>query len=153
MFILGFIIFLVLAYFSISSCAEISYFINFPILFMILCFNISVIIGTKSIRDFIYAFKIVFTDKESSELSKLNRGISIIDLLVKVTIGSGCIGALIGFISLLAYLDDPSIIGSSVSIMLFWALYSLSIVVFCLLPAKYILEKKKIVFMEDRVNE
>ncbi len=144
MFILGFLIFLVLAYFSISFCAEIRYFISFPILFVILGFNISVLIGTKSIKDFIYAFRIVFTDKESYDRSKLKRGISIINLLIKVTIGSGGIGALIGYISLLAYLDDPSIIGSSVSIMLLWVLYSLSIVVFWLLPAKYILEKKKI---------
>ncbi len=142
MFVLGFFVFLVVLCYSISFSAELSCFINFPILLMILGFNISVIIGTKSFRDLIYAFKLVITEVESFDRSKLNRGISIFDLLIKVTIGSGFIGAVIGYISLLAYLEDPSIIGSSISVILLWVLYSVSIVLFLLLPAKYILERK-----------
>ncbi len=63
--------------------------------------------------------------------------------MIKVTIGSGCIGVVIGFISIFAYLDDPSNIGRSVSVVLFWVLYSMNIAIFWLIPAKYILEKKE----------
>lgn len=142
MFVLGVIIYIVVLSIAMSFSSKISYFVDLPIILMIIGFNISVLIATKSFKDLKDLFINILRTTKISESATLNRGISIINLLIKVTIVSGFIGGIIGVISMLTRLSDPSSIGPHMATVLLSFLYSLSITFFLLLPARFILEKK-----------
>ena len=143
MFVLGILIYIVVLSIAMSFSSRIGYFADLPIFLMIIGFNIAVLIATKSFKDLKDVFIDIFSTARISESAKLNRGISIINLLIKVTIVSGFIGGIIGFISMLTRLSNPSSIGPHMATILLSFLYSLSIAFFLLLPARFILEKKK----------
>jgi chemotaxis protein MotA len=77
----------------------------------------------------------------------LKESISIFNLLQKSTIGISVVGFLIGLISMLHNLTEPSSVGPSMAVALIIVFYSTILCLVILSPAKYILSK-----IERRIN-
>ncbi|MCT4565468.1 MAG: MotA/TolQ/ExbB proton channel family protein [Maledivibacter sp.] len=144
MFVVGSIIFIVVVFISILFSTSVRCFVDLSTLLMIIGFNISVVIGTRSFGDLMYAFKVIIKGSGKQDNDKFKKGISILNLLYKVTIAAGFLGSIIGLMIMMRTLDSPSTIGPYGSVMLLSILYSFIIAFFFILPAKYILEKQKI---------
>jgi len=141
MFILGFIIFIGVLCSPIFLSSSGRYFFDFSILITIIGINISMVIATTSFGDLMYALKVIIKGSGKQDKDQLDKGISILNLLFKVTIVSGVLISIVEFIIMMRTLDSPSSIGPYISVVLLSVLYSLIISFFFILPGKYILDK------------
>lgn len=115
--------------------------IDMPSLFLVLGINVAIIIGTGSIKDFLYGLKLCVSKNTTPDKNKLSNSIRLFRLLFKTSIGSGFIGLLIGFISLFSSLSDPASIGPHSSISLISVLYGLVLAFGVISPIIFVLER------------
>ncbi|GKX29494.1 hypothetical protein SH1V18_19740 [Vallitalea longa] len=142
MFALGIIITIIILITKILISNDLGYFIDITTLTVIIGFNISLLFATGSFKDFRSALTIIFKKDKKSSNNEIKKGIFVFDLMIKVTMISGFICAIIDFITIMHALTDTTTIGSYMSLVSLDFLYSLCIICFFLLPAKFVLEKK-----------
>lgn len=116
---------------------------NFQSIIVVIGAILSTLIATRSFRDFIIGLKVLINDNTEININQLESCINLYKLLFKVTLASGGIGWLLANISMIDAIQDPSIIIIVMTRSLLPILYSLIISFIIILPAQYILLKKR----------
>ena len=144
MYLIGVLFFLLASCIVITiSGTQIVAFLSATSILMILIATISVVIATKSFRDFINGLKIVLIKNHSVSIVDMYRSIKIYDLLIKASFGGGIIGFFIEIIAMLGNLKAPNQIGPYISISLLSIVYGLVFGYFIFMPIKFRLENEK----------
>ena len=143
MFIFGFFMFILVLLIATIDRLSIVNLVDVRSLFIILGSMLAVLLSTNSIKDFLYGFKSVLTNKPINDIKQIDKCIKLFYTLDTATIIAGLISAIISVILLLTSLDDLSTIGPATASTLFSILYSLSISIIVIRPIKYRLEKMK----------
>jgi len=135
MYFLGILLyFIFLAAFSFSS-GTIETFIDFPSILIILALTMPMLMSSGLLSDFFRGFAIMGKKINYYSSIDLKRILEADRLVIRALLLTGAIGTIIGTVSLLAKLDDPSSFGPPLSFALITILYSL-ILTSIILPVK-----------------
>lgn len=144
MYVLGILFFLLSTCFVITvSGTHVAAFLSFTSLLMIIISIISVIIATKSFRDFINGLKIVLMKTHCVSVVEMYKSIKIYDLLIKTSVGGGVLGFFIGIIAMLGNLKALNQVGPYVAISLLSIVYGVVFAYFIFMPIKFRLENEE----------
>lgn len=114
---------------------------NLPSLYIISIPIIAIII-VSGLKEFLDGWKFIINKNIKPSNNELRASAKVFDLLFKTSIGSGLIGTLIGFISMLCNLGgDLYLIGIGLSTALLSNIYGLILGIFIFLPIKTVLLK------------
>lgn len=141
MYFIGIFFYLLIIILAMNFYGIAGVMINTISLLIILGINFAVIIGTRSIRDFTYAIKVLSSKEINNNKNNLTNSISLFHLLWKSTLGAGIIGFIIGIVSLFRTIDNPSTVGPALAVSITSVLYSIIIAIGIFLPALYILKR------------
>lgn len=141
MYFIGIFFYLLIIILAMNFYGIAGVMINTISLLIILGINFAVIIGTRSIRDFTYAIKVLSSKEFNNNKNNLTNSISLFNLLWKSTLGAGIIGFIIGIVSLFRTIDNPSTVGPALAVSITSVLYSIIIAIGIFLPALYILKR------------
>lgn len=137
MFLIGVIAYLVIIGLTITFGASVSSFIDWISIFFVMGCNAAILIATKSSKDFWYGLKVLCSTKPLIDKGRLSRSIDVIKLLLKSAVGIGIIGFMVGSITTLKYLAEPSSLGSFLAIPALVVFYSALLSFVILVPAEY----------------
>ena len=141
MFLLGICLFIVIVIITILVGASLSNFIDLASFVFVIITNISILISTNSFKDFWYGVQLLIFNNKEVDIFRLTESMKIFGLLQKSSIGISILGFLIGLISVLSHLSEPSMIGPSIAVALLIVFYSILVSLVVISPAKYILSK------------
>lgn len=141
MFLVGVVFYFLIILSTILLGSYVAAFNDLPSFAFVLLSNVAVLIITKGIKDFSYGIKVLTLKNIKVDSGKLKESIEIFKLLHKSSFGISFFGFLIGIISMLSKLDDPSSIGPSMAIALLIAFYSTMLDLVIISPARFMLSK------------
>jgi flagellar motor component MotA len=127
------------------SCSNLYIFINTPTMLIVLCGVFCGTIGSHPVKTIGNAFRDVFSSDIESEERAL-QGHQVFSNMSKYAIVSGLVGMMIGLISLLSNMEDPSAIGPAMGVALLNPFYGVLVGMFFFHPlANACLSRKNIV--------
>jgi len=141
MFIFGVLLYILLIMFAGIMSGSVLHFIDIPSFIFVFVANIAILMSTKSFKDFWYGIRVVSLKEVELDGVKIENSIRVFALLYKSSFGIGVFGFLIGLISVLNYLDDPSHIGPAIGISLLTVFYSILFALAVLIPGRFALKK------------
>jgi len=135
MYFISIIIFLAVLVSTFLLSGSITIFIDLPSILIIIAITLPMLLSSGLFTDFKNSFRIVMSKDKTFSNEELERAILAIDLTNKLILISGFLGSIIGLISMLRQLSDPSKIGPSVAVMLLTTFYALFLTII-LMPVK-----------------
>ena len=151
--IAGIIIVAGFLFFGILSVGSLVLFIDIPSLLIVggiliggTFISYGVAVPLKSLNEALFRGGV-------QSLDELKLYVNFFNMASHLSIAGGVVGTLIGLVSLLAHMDDPSFIGPSMSVALITVLYGVALSEFVLLPLKHALITKSAEVCENAAVE
>lgn len=135
-FILAVVIFFAATLLSFSVSASgfygITYFMDFVSLLLILFVTLPMLALSGLGKDFIRAFRLVFTMDAPCSDMELERSLQGVSLFIRLLLLSGIFSFFCNLILILRMLDDPATLGPNLSVAILSVIYALFSVLFLL---------------------
>ncbi len=112
---------------------NVAWFIDLPSLLLILIFDVTMLLSTGLLKDFNNAFRLVARKKSEESVTEMKRAIEAVVLTRRVTLAAGGFTMLFQLVLIMAYMDDPALLGPMLAVGILTLLYALAIVL-VLLP-------------------
>lgn len=149
MYIIAVVIFIAILVGTILIGAPITVFFDLPSLLIIVLITATMLMASGLFNDFKRAFKVIMSRDNQFSKVEIEKSYLAIELTIKLIINSGLLGSLIGLISMLRSIDNPSTIGPNVAVMLLTLFYGL-FGTFIFMPIKARLKSLLISFEEKK---
>jgi flagellar motor component MotA len=147
MYFISIIVFLFVLSVSILLSVPLTTFFDLPSLLILTSITIPMLYASGLFPDFKIAFQIMIIKNKDFSKSQLEQSLLAIDLTIKLIVLSGLLGAIIGFVSFLKQLNDPSTIGPTIALILLTTFYALfGVIIFLPVQAKL----KKLIIISNR---
>ena len=135
MYIVGLIVYVAFLIGITFLCGKPGIFVDFPSIIVILGPTLALLLASGLMPDFMRGF-VVMSQKENTHSSlELHKTEIAVGLTIRLLLLSGFLGSLIGLISMLALLSDPTTLGRNMSVSLLTLLYAV-LFSFILLPIR-----------------
>lgn len=136
MYFIALCIFFIVIIGTFMFSTGITTFFDIPTFIILISLFIPMMFASGLFADFLRAFNIITTKSKEYTTIELKKSLTSIQLAVKLILTSGLLLSLIGVISILSQLADPSKMGPSFAVAILSILYTLfTIIVF--LPIEY----------------
>ncbi len=141
MYFIGILIFAIIIYIFNFIGARITALNDLPSLLFVLFSYIGIIIITNGFNDFRYGLKVIFGKENPSNKKKLKGSIALFSFLFKSSFLISALGMILGAISLLNKLSDPTSIWPSLAVIILIPLYNIILDLIFIFPIIYKLKK------------
>lgn len=146
-------LFIMLVFMCIIQGLELTYLIDLPSILLILLITIPILMSTGLFRDFNNAFRLGMRKKEENvTLRELKRAVEAVSLAIRTILLSGVLVSVIQCVAILRNLDDPSFLGSMLSLAILVIVYAMGLALL-LLPLRTRLKIKMIEYLVDAGND
>lgn len=140
LYIVGAVIYLGLILAAIAAGGSLAAFIDIPSIMIVIGGTFAVTIISYSLEDIDNALKSAFSGV--TDVTKLKMGAYFWLSQVRILLGVGAVGTIIGWIKMLQNLSDPNGIGPAMAIGLLTFFYGLLITFLLPIPAYHIIRRK-----------
>lgn len=135
MYLLGVLLYLICMIVLSILSGSIKMFMNLPSLFIILALTLPMLMASGLLSDFFKGFALMGKKVNFYSSIDLRRILEADRLVIRAFLLAGAIGMITGTITILAKLDNPSLLGPYFSVAMITALYSF-ILISLILPVK-----------------
>ena len=127
----------------IHECGDLNYFVDYAGTLLIIALPLLMAMATYSPAEIVECFAVAFR-KEGADPAMIEKGIHFFSLLRKYLIVTALLTFMIGFVLIMATLEDLSGFGPKWAIAALCIYYALFLMLLVTIPFKAGLEKKKI---------
>ncbi len=110
-------------------------FVDFPSIIVILGPTMALLLASGLMPDFLRGFQVMAQKENTHSRLELQKTETSVGLVIRLLLLSGFLGSLVGIISMLALLSDPTTLGRNASVSLLTMLYAV-LFSFILLPIR-----------------
>ncbi len=143
MYFLGLLLFAIVFYVYSRLGFVIIALYDLPSLLFVLLSYVTLIIMTKSFNEFKYGVKVVLDKEELSDEKKLEESIALFKLFAKSSFVISILGIILGVVSIVYNISEPSAIGPAFAVVLLIPLYNVILDLVFTFPIRYKLEKMR----------
>lgn len=133
MYLVGLLVFVFVLVCSILLGAPLIAFLDLPSVLMIVLITLPMLMASGLFPDFKRSFRVIMAKSNQFSEEEIRRSLLAVQLTTKLVVGAGLFGTLIAAISMARAIQDPSVIGPSLSVALLTIFYGFCFV-FLLMP-------------------